>query len=206
MANSAISYDIEYGALDTLYCLKALSKGRGIDCRLELQEVNNGSTLKVLDRFSLDKISMNGKDGSKRCVSGSLDVKKFEGRNLRLKLVIEDGINAGWGLMERVLNAEEEKEIEKISSEKVTDYAMSQNYPNPFNPSTIISYQLPKASKVTLRIYDVLGKEVTTLVDEVKGEGKYSVEFNASNLPSGIYVYEIRANDFVKSGKMMLLK
>ncbi|MGE5440637.1 MAG: T9SS type A sorting domain-containing protein, partial [Bacteroidota bacterium] len=79
-------------------------------------------------------------------------------------------------------------------------------YPNPFNPSTVINYQIPKASKVTLKIYDMLGKEVTTLVNEYKEQGRYSVEFNASRLPSGTYIYEIRTNDFVKSGKMLLLK
>jgi hypothetical protein len=205
-ANSSISYEIEYGALDTLYSQKALSKDKGIDCRLELQDVDNGGTLKILDRFSLDKLSMRGIDGSSRKLSGSLELRKFAGRNLRLKLVIEDGINARWGLMERVLNAEDEKEIEKITSEKVSDYSLSQNYPNPFNPTTVINYQIPRASKVTLKVYDLLGKEVATLVDEVKSEGKYSVEFNASSLPSGIYLYEIRANEFVKSGKMMLLK
>lgn len=86
------------------------------------------------------------------------------------------------------------------------EYALSQNFPNPFNPSTVINYQIPKASKVTLKVYDMLGKEVATLVDGYKEMGSYSVQFNASSLPSGTYIYEIRANDFVKSGKMLLLK
>ncbi|MCU7493005.1 MAG: T9SS type A sorting domain-containing protein [Ignavibacteria bacterium] len=86
------------------------------------------------------------------------------------------------------------------------EYALSQNYPNPFNPSTVINYEIPKTSRVTLKIFDMLGKEVTTLVNEYKEQGRYSVEFNASHLPSGTYIYELRANDFVKSGKMLLLK
>ncbi|HEX2865666.1 MAG TPA: T9SS type A sorting domain-containing protein [Ignavibacteriales bacterium] len=88
----------------------------------------------------------------------------------------------------------------------VTEYALSQNYPNPFNPTTVINYALPRASKVTLKIYDMLGREVTTLVNGYKETGRYSVEFNASSLPSGTYIYAIRASDFVRSGKMLLLK
>ncbi|MGE5411559.1 MAG: C25 family cysteine peptidase, partial [Clostridiales bacterium] len=97
----------------------------------------------------------------------------------------------------------------KQSSENsgiVTEYALSQNYPNPFNPSTTINFDIPNASKVSLKVYDILGKEVAVLVDGYKEMGRYSVQFNASDLPSGMYIYEIRANNFIRSGKMMLLK
>lgn len=89
---------------------------------------------------------------------------------------------------------------------KITQAELFNNYPNPFNPVTVISYQIPIAGKVSLKVYDVLGKEVASLVDEYKNEGKYSVQFNASSLPSGMYIYEIRANNFIRSGKMLLLK
>ncbi|MGE5431002.1 MAG: S8 family serine peptidase [Syntrophomonadaceae bacterium] len=88
----------------------------------------------------------------------------------------------------------------------VTEYALSQNYPNPFNPSTVINFEIPQASKVSLRVYDILGKEVATLVDGYKEMGRYSVQFNAKDIPSGMYIYEIRANNFIRSGKMLLLK
>ena len=87
-----------------------------------------------------------------------------------------------------------------------TDYALDQNYPNPFNPSTTITYQLPKSGNVTLKIYDMLGKEVMTLVNEQKEMGRYSVQFNASSLASGMYVYQLRANDYTSTKKMLLLK
>ncbi|MGE5402147.1 MAG: T9SS type A sorting domain-containing protein, partial [Ignavibacteriales bacterium] len=90
--------------------------------------------------------------------------------------------------------------------QKPTEYALLQNYPNPFNPSTVINFDIPQASKVSLRVYDMLGKEVATLVDGYKEIGSYSVRFNASSLPSGMYIYEIRANNFIRSGKMLLLK
>jgi len=86
------------------------------------------------------------------------------------------------------------------------EFNLYQNYPNPYNPTTTISYQLPKASNVVLKIYDVLGKEVAELVNENKSAGIYNVNFNASNLPSGLYFYKIQAGEFTETRKMLLMK
>jgi len=85
-------------------------------------------------------------------------------------------------------------------------YLLNQNYPNPFNPSTIISWQLPESKFVTLKIYDVLGNEVASLINEEKPAGNFEVEFNATALSSGIYYYKLVAGDFVDVKKMILLK
>jgi len=85
-------------------------------------------------------------------------------------------------------------------------FYLSQNYPNPFNPSTKISWQVPAGSWQTIKIYDVLGNEVATLVDEYKPAGNYEVEWNASGLPSGVYFYQLRAGKYVDTKKMNLLK
>jgi hypothetical protein len=87
-----------------------------------------------------------------------------------------------------------------------TIFELAQNYPNPFNPATIIRYQLPESSKVTLKIYDILGNEVITLLNEDKEAGIYEVIFNASNYSSGVYFYRIQAGSFVETKKMVLLK
>jgi len=86
------------------------------------------------------------------------------------------------------------------------NYTLSQNYPNPFNPSTSIHYQFPELSFVTLKVYDVLGREVTILVNEEKPAGIYEVEFDGVNLPSGIYLYRLYAGNFIETKKMVLLK
>ncbi len=86
------------------------------------------------------------------------------------------------------------------------DYQLYQNYPNPFNPSTIIKYQIPKPGLVTLKVYDVLGKEVANLVNEYQNTGRYNVNFDASKLASGVYIYQIVSKDYVSNKKMMLLK
>jgi hypothetical protein len=85
-------------------------------------------------------------------------------------------------------------------------YKLENNYPNPFNPSTIISWQSPVSSWQTLKIYDVMGNEVATLVDEYKSAGRYEVEFDASNLSSGIYFYKLQAGAFAETKKMILTK
>jgi Secretion system C-terminal sorting domain len=86
------------------------------------------------------------------------------------------------------------------------EYSLSQNYPNPFNPSTTIKYSLPKDGFVSLKIYDITGREVKTLASEVKKAGYYSVTFNASNLASGVYFYRIQSNDYVMTKRMVLIK
>ena len=98
-----------------------------------------------------------------------------------------------------ILSGEVEKNIPTV-------FSLEQNYPNPFNPSTVISYQLPVSGDVTLKVYDILGNEIAILVNEYKTAGKYEVEFNASSLPSGVYFYQLKAGEFRKTKKMVLLK
>ncbi|MFN3560808.1 MAG: T9SS type A sorting domain-containing protein, partial [Chloroherpetonaceae bacterium] len=85
-------------------------------------------------------------------------------------------------------------------------FELAQNYPNPFNPTTTIRYQIPTAQTVSLKVYDVLGKEVATLVNGRQEAGSYSVPFNASRLSSGMYFYRLQAGEYVETRKMMLVK
>ena len=87
-----------------------------------------------------------------------------------------------------------------------TAYALAQNYPNPFNPTTTISYQLPKSGTVTLKVYDILGRETAVLVDEQKPAGFYQATFDASKLSSGLYFYRLEAGSFVQTKKLLLVK
>jgi hypothetical protein len=85
-------------------------------------------------------------------------------------------------------------------------FDLSQNFPNPFNPSTLIKYQLPKSSHVTIKVYNVLGDEVAILVNEEKPAGNYEVNFSSGKLSSGTYFYRIQAGSFVETKKMILMK
>ncbi len=86
------------------------------------------------------------------------------------------------------------------------DFTLYQNYPNPFNPSTTIKYQIPVTSNVVLKVYDILGKEVATLVNETKQAGSYSVNFDANSFSSGIYIYKLTSNQYLQTKRMMLVK
>ena len=85
-------------------------------------------------------------------------------------------------------------------------FSLLQNFPNPFNPATKISYTLAKASNVTLKVFDILGRQIATLVNGKNEPGEHSISWNALNVPSGVYFYRIVAGDFVQTQKMILMK
>lgn len=99
-----------------------------------------------------------------------------------------------------LVSAEDEK------SPIPASYGLAQNYPNPFNPSTVISYRLPGSGDVTLKVYDLLGREVATLVNEEKPSGTYEVTFDASGLSSGVYYYQIKTDGYLETKKMILIR
>jgi hypothetical protein len=96
--------------------------------------------------------------------------------------------------------------VEESQNNLPGSFVLKQNYPNPFNPTTTINYSIPKSSFVTIKVYDILGREVSTLVNEEKQVGNYKIKFNASKLTSGIYFYRMQAGSFVETKKLILLK
>jgi hypothetical protein len=93
-----------------------------------------------------------------------------------------------------------------VPGEVPEKYGLTQNYPNPFNPSTNIEFDIAKTSAAKIVVYDMLGRALETLADQTMMPGKYSVTWNASNYPSGVYFYKLQAGDFVQTKKMMLVK
>ncbi len=110
-----------------------------------------------------------------------------------------------------VANTKTHSNITKIGKGSGTgssagDYKMFQNYPNPFNPSTSIGFKLNQGGFVSLKVYNLVGNLVSTLVAEYKSPGNYEVEFDASNLTSGVYLYKLQINDFSSVKRMTLMK
>lgn len=123
---------------------------------------------------------------------------------IRFRLFADAFVNAwGWAIdnlnIQNVTGANDGDALPTV-------YSLSQNYPNPFNPSTTIKFALPEAAQVELKVYDVLGAEVATLMNQELQAGRYDVNWDASQLASGVYIYRIKAGDFVDSKKLMLLK
>ncbi len=125
------------------------------------------------------------------------------------KLSIYDAVsgNSGtlqaWGLKLFYQNPVDVKNDDALTPD---DYILFQNYPNPFNPNTKIKYSVPQSANVVIKVFDVLGNEIETLVNEEKPAGTYEVTWNADNLPSGVYFYELKSGDFINTKKMMMLK
>jgi hypothetical protein len=121
--------------------------------------------------------------------------------NYRLKQIDYDGTFSYSNPIEVVINA---NSVEGEANPTV--YALEQNYPNPFNPSTLIRFSIPVAGEVSLSVYNTLGQKVAQLLNSTMPAGYHQVEFNATDLPSGLYLYEVKAGSFSSSKKMLLIK
>ncbi|MGE5401462.1 MAG: T9SS type A sorting domain-containing protein [Ignavibacteriales bacterium] len=114
--------------------------------------------------------------------------------------------NSAVPFLQKYTNANLPSDVKRENAKVVDNYSLSQNFPNPFNPSTEIKFSIAKDGMVSLKVYDILGKEVATLVNQEMSKGNYSVTLNASTLTSGIYIYQLNTNGILMSRKMTLLK
>ena len=127
--------------------------------------------------------------------------------NVKIRFVsVQPGWDWWWTIDNVCIRGEVVTGLANNGNEIPKQYSLSQNYPNPFNPSTKIKFDLPKQGFVSLKVYDVLGKEVANLVNEVKTPGSYVVNFNGENISSGVYYYRIDVGNYVETKKMLLIK
>jgi hypothetical protein len=206
--NSTVKYSVIYGLKDSLTAYSELSENEFISFKVELVDDVTGELLGEYDNIMQTKSSLINYE----TWSYQLNMNGIGNRSVRLKLVVEDNLNSENYALSKLysdgapLSKSNYSSISWKGSDVIDEYDLSQNYPNPFNPSTIIKYQIPKDGVVTIKIYDILGNEIKTIVNEQKTIGKYTVTFDASDLASGVYLYQIRVNDFVSTRKMLLLK
>jgi len=199
------------GFADTSKAITALGSNGYIACKLELIDNTANKTIAKIKDWKITASS----PGSYGLSTSSLDVHKLGAMTVRVRMTISTNVDNLQGALMNEYGTIDKNALAKSamnqiivlqSPEIVTTYALSQNYPNPFNPTTTIAYQIPNDGKVTIKIFDVTGREVTTLVDEFKSSGQYSVKFDASRLSSGIYFYSIRSGDYNAVKKMSLIK
>jgi len=112
-------------------------------------------------------------------------------------------VSSGFWQMPGILVA---TSVEQTDPEVPGEFSLEQNYPNPFNPATVIQFSLPQTAEVQLKVYDMLGREVATLINEQKSAGSYQVNFDAASLSSGVYFYRIVAGNFVETRSMTFVK
>ncbi|MDR3666388.1 MAG: T9SS type A sorting domain-containing protein [Ignavibacteriaceae bacterium] len=204
---SALNYTVQFGYTDSLAAVNSLKGKNFVNFKVELLDAKTDQVIQSLDSakfYSMDVLPRNN-------ISYNLNTNGLGNRFVKIRLKAESSPNFNYSLKNRyatddVMNKISLKNQVVQNLSIVKTYDLSQNFPNPFNPSTTIKYQIPKSGQVTLKVYDILGKEVANLVNEFKNEGKYDVNFDASKLASGIYIYQLKSNEYTSSKKMMLLK
>jgi hypothetical protein len=186
---------------------------------------NDGTDNSVMNNYSAFYANqVNGRDGSFGVIVPNVlsqGVRRVERRSLAAGVVAvsatdDDGIwpsgvntiNPTGGTTELVLAGTDVQWTSTVQSSRLNsqEYILFQNYPNPFNPSTTIKYQVLHRSHVRVRVFDALGQEVATLVDEMKNTGNYSIDFSGSSLSSGTYFYKLTAGKFMQTKQMMLIR
>lgn len=209
--NSNLLYSVQYGITDSAFTAKVLAGGKTVNFKIQLVDANTNAIIGEYDNvtFSSEYIAQYNNVGYEITTAG------IGNRVVRLRLVVNAYSGVQYALSNRY-NTESIINLGKTASQRtktgfkgsleIKDYALSQNYPNPFNPTTRISYALPAAGPVSLKVYDVLGKEVMSLVNNHQESGRYDVEFDASRLSSGMYIYKLTSGTFSQVRKMMFVK
>ncbi|PID55768.1 MAG: hypothetical protein CR986_10630 [Ignavibacteriae bacterium] len=184
-----------------------IAKDNYVNFIVELLNAKDNSVIDVLTKVNFDKSSSLKMEEK----SYEVDAKNIKADKVKIRITVEENIKGNLTIADiisdnRELPKQGYEKIELLKKEVITDYSLAQNYPNPFNPVTTINYKIPNNGIVSLKVYDVLGEEVATLVNEYKTTGSYNVKFDGSNLTSGIYIYTIKAGDFKDTKKLMLMK
>ncbi|MCR4416117.1 MAG: T9SS type A sorting domain-containing protein [Ignavibacteria bacterium] len=211
--NSGFVYSIKYGVTDSSALKEALTNTDYIKFRIELIDYNTKELLGVFDEVSYNSESVSKYEN----INCYVNTAGLGERMVQLRLVITNNVDPYYSLSDKFSDAnynlskkKARKEInyKGLLGEKVYSYELIQNYPNPFNPVTKIRYSVKETKPVMIKLYDIVGREVATLVNEVKDAGEYEIELNAGKfgLSSGVYFYQMKAGDFTSIKKMVVLK
>jgi len=209
---SKFQYSIQYGFTDSTTLAGALTENGSISFKVELIDHSTGQVI-----GSFDEITYTPSNLYQYSKTGYIvNTDGIGTKTVRLRLVVNSNIEGSQYALNTAVSSESVVPLGKKNANKkqvnykgtlaVDDYSLDQNFPNPFNPTTKISYALPQDGIVTLKIYDALGREVSTLVNEFKQTGRYTASLDASRLSSGVYIYKLTSGKYSATKKMMLVK
>jgi len=198
---SNFSFDVNYILMEK----ENLEEQFGFE--YQLVDINTNMAIGVLEKIETSKLDSEEENS----VSYTINTEGIGNKQVKLKLVVAKDVADNVAIISTFstksdLAKASNKVISFDETLSITDYALEQNYPNPFNPSTVIKYQIPNDGLVSLKIYDITGQEVKTLVNQEQSKGRYEINFDASNLSTGVYFYRLTSGSYTKSMKMMLLK
>ncbi|MCO6474276.1 MAG: T9SS type A sorting domain-containing protein [Melioribacteraceae bacterium] len=213
---SSLTYSVYFGLTDSAGTAESLRENDFINFKVELLDVNTNEVLGLYDNITFKKDDFEYYEN----IQYEINSEGIGTRDVKLRLRVDDNLNGGYSFS--TIKADNSvfakttgpKVINFQGSLEIKDYHLSQNYPNPFNPATTIKYEIPKEGIVSLKVYDILGREVTTLVNKHQNIGRYEVKFDASSLSTGVYIYRLTVSDpsaasvqaFTESCKMILMK
>jgi hypothetical protein len=206
-SNSALYFSVMYYVINTELASSALNANDIVDFRVELVNSSDNQPVGIFDNvsYSLGNLKEHAN------IDYQVDCNGIAAGEYYFRLVTSADNDAQF-FLSNVQNDREglgKKRYQAVAFNKMLSpiiNMLAQNYPNPFNPTTTINYQIKADGLVTLKLYDILGEEIKTLVNEAKTPGRYTYSFNGSDLPSGVYIYQLKVNDFVSSKKLILLK
>ncbi|RNC83740.1 MAG: T9SS C-terminal target domain-containing protein [Balneola sp.] len=209
--NTKFTFDEQFSFGDSLSALQFLGSDKRVSIQINLVDDASNELIATLREFTID-----GKRGlTRQKKSWSVNTNTLEEGNVRVELMVQANFE---GLKAEVetsysddfargkVQVQDYEELEPIQDEQPVEFILSQNYPNPFNPSTQIEYAIPTTGLVKLEVFDILGRKVRMLVNDVQEVGRYTVTFNASDLASGVYVYRLTSGDFTATKQLYLLK
>jgi hypothetical protein len=205
--NDILTYSVFYGLKDSAAAFNNLTNEDYIRFTVEIIDVNTQQVLSSLDDVEQRKQSLIEYEN----LSYQISMQGIGQREIILRLKVQTNLNTDCELaniysFNQAVSKGRIKQMKWNEENLPKEFALEQNYPNPFNPTTVISWQSPVGGHQTLKIYDILGNEVATLIDEYREAGRYKLEYDASNLASGVYIYKLTAGSFVSSKKMMVIK
>lgn len=206
---SDITFNISYGITNLEKAIEQNENNENIKFILKLNDSKNGEEINKLYEhiFCQESNFAENKKSFKFKINSTLK------RKARIQIIFETNANVETSIAkiesDKNIIPEQKPEIFEhleINSNPINQHLLLQNYPNPFNPITTISYQLPKDEFMKLKVYDTLGNEIITLVNEYKKSGVYNINFDGSNFASGIYYYRLSADNFTETKKFVLMK
>ncbi len=213
--NSEFTYTVKYGITDSSAVESALDNDEYVNFRVELLDADTQEILGVFDHITFTRENFAQYDN----VSYQVNTSGIGNRTVRLRLVMSNNIDPYYSISDKIseesstLTKKQFKQISYKGNLEVKEYVLYQNYPNPFNPTTKIKYSIPsnvksEMPKVKLMVYDLLGREIATLVNEQKQAGEYEVEFDASKygLSSGVYFYQLNSGNYTATKKLIYLR
>lgn len=209
-SNSKILFS-DYSVVgDSLAAVSLLGDNIYVYINVTVVEAATGKTVGTIKRVIFDHNGLMAKKLSRYYVKQSSNKDRVVIIKLTLSTNIEKPqlalVDEYSDPSQATSNGVSAKSVELQDVELITNYTLEDNYPNPFNPATVITYTVPKDGMITLKVYDMLGREVSTLVNQVQSIGRYEVQFDGSRLASGVYFYRLTSGTYVSTKKMLLMK